>query len=835
MNHSRFSSDDLHDRLDDLSSVDEGSRYLHENDSIEESLDFRTLASTSFQRNNESSSIEFAETSNSGNILTYLYIPYPILITYPYNPTHKTFVSVFSSYEIENGGTRKSIIQPTLITIAPPHLIVHTTDSPKPSRYPFELILNRKNVEPEKVALSLNGLFFAFLLRRDLIIWNINEKKCWGTHRWSRSRMEVINDSGVQSSFSLSQMVMRRMSVRGLMGGYFDDDSENSSKESRLQDCYWLLNDHLIVISTYSAELYKLDYSQKILTKLKTFYSTSKQIIYTKFSNHILIIYEGKHVATVFHLDYISSTGSNFPSYSISKPSKIQFDVSSKDNFVYPEEISIHQIYNKSCILYICTKKQELSVFRSVEQYFTRKLTYNLFGAAGKYLVNVIDSLIFVHNVEDKLTMCYDIRWRERKPCAVPMCMDAYSTSLSDFKDNLLRSFRRDILGNEDDLNQSKTSSNTPGSPHPDSIMSDRDTILVDEAIAVSEISTSSLESDSIKDFPNEAIFRKKNMSSMDYESHYSDTDFNDVNQVRLYSKHWKAIEPNFIFDISTGCLFQLQFSLKDLQSCIRTNSEYLKFLLRRADGKQLFLDKFREIVQKGESIYEIKTILYDTNRRLKSFLKFKKNLGIRELGEHIQYPFPVINQTDIYSSILHPLEILQTSNPSRLINITIEYIHSLAELFIPIEPFLQKVLIQQLIENNDFGLLHEFVQYKVISDSKETATMIYRLSKKYPPAFQIAMDMLSRLKEYETMSEFLLDCGNVLHAIKMIHDHSIQISYEVVFEAVLKKKDIMLFYNAYEILRVLNKRTRGDAKFIPSDKISNIEEKFMKLFKNDN
>ena len=55
-------------------------------------------------------------------------------------------------------------------------------------------------------------------------------------------------------------------------------------------------------------------------------------------------------------------------------------------------------------------------------------------------------------------------------------------------------------------------------------------------------------------------------------------------------------------------------------------------------------------------------------------------------------------------------------------------------------------MVINLLIHNNRFYQLHQFLQYHVIADSVPVACQLLSLEQRYPPAGQLALDMLKRL-----------------------------------------------------------------------------------------
>ena len=83
---------------------------------------------------------------------------------------------------------------------------------------------------------------------------------------------------------------------------------------------------------------------------------------------------------------------------------------------------------------------------------------------------------------------------------------------------------------------------------------------------------------------------------------------------------------------------------------------------------------------------------------------------------------------------------------PKRLVAVLMEYIRSLNQQRIPVQHYLYEILINTLVHCNCFYQLHQFLQYHVISDSKPLACLMLSLDNVYPPAHQLALDMLKRL-----------------------------------------------------------------------------------------
>ena len=81
-----------------------------------------------------------------------------------------------------------------------------------------------------------------------------------------------------------------------------------------------------------------------------------------------------------------------------------------------------------------------------------------------------------------------------------------------------------------------------------------------------------------------------------------------------------------------------------------------------------------------------------------------------------------ILDEADLYSNLFCPLlEALGNSraNLKRIIAFILEYIRSLEEEQIPVQHFLNELLINLLVQNGSWYQLHQLLQYHVIADSK--------------------------------------------------------------------------------------------------------------------
>jgi len=150
----------------------------------------------------------------------------------------------------------------------------------------------------------------------------------------------------------------------------------------------------------------------------------------------------------------------------------------------------------------------------------------------------------------------------------------------------------------------------------------------------------------------------------------------------------------------------------------------------------------------------------------------------------HLLLAKVILDQSDLYSYFFTPLleraccnekAAVKRGRIQRLISILLEYSRSLEEQHIPVQHFLNEVLVDLLVQNEAWYQLHQLLQYHVISDSKPLACLLLSLESVYPAAGQLALDMLTRLRNSaEEICEILLSKNRVLSALQYASDRGL-------------------------------------------------------------
>ena len=182
-----------------------------------------------------------------------------------------------------------------------------------------------------------------------------------------------------------------------------------------------------------------------------------------------------------------------------------------------------------------------------------------------------------------------------------------------------------------------------------------------------------------------------------------------------------------------------------------------------------------------------------------------------------------------VYNRVFVPLVSELPSPPDarcarrrRLIASLCEWLHAQQQHMLPPDDASGALLLALLAEQKSYFQLHQFVQYHVVADSALLAAQLLELEEKYPPAAELALDMLRRLgaASNETVMAHLLAKGDLLGACRFIR-HQRLLAYPartLLAAAAARDDDPSLFAAVYSFFQQRNEVWRGSAAFLPEE-----------------
>ncbi|XP_006835083.1 PREDICTED: uncharacterized protein C18orf8 homolog isoform X2 [Chrysochloris asiatica] len=237
----------------------------------------------------------------------------------------------------------------------------------------------------------------------------------------------------------------------------------------------------------------------------------------------------------------------------------------------------------------------------------------------------------------------------------------------------------------------------------------------------------------------------------------------------KLYSSSWIVFQPDIIISASQGYLWNLQVKLQPIVNLLPDKGRLMDFLLQRKECKMVILSVCSQMLSEADraTLSVIAAVFDKLNHEYKKYLDAEQSYTVAaEAGQSRSHPplkrpvrtQAVVDQSDMYT---HVLSVLTEEVPHKfVIAVLMEYIRSLNQFQIAVQHYLHELVIKTLVQHNCFYMLHQFLQYHVLSDSKPLACLLLSLESFYPPAHQLSLDMLKMLQ-----SRLKTTCFSILYS----------------------------------------------------------------------
>ncbi|KAG8442188.1 hypothetical protein GDO86_011112 [Hymenochirus boettgeri] len=313
----------------------------------------------------------------------------------------------------------------------------------------------------------------------------------------------------------------------------------------------------------------------------------------------------------------------------------------------------------------------------------------------------------------------------------------------------------------------------------------------------------------------------------------------------KLYSSSWIVFQPDIIISASEGYLWYLRIKLQPIVHLLPDKGRLMDFLLQRKDCKSVILSVCSQMLAESNRapLPVIATVFDKLNCEYKKYLEAEHSYTLAvetsqgRSNALLRRPVrgqAVIDQSDMYTHVLSVFTDTKEAPHKFIIAVLMEYIRSLNQFQIPVQHYLYELVIKTLVHHNLFYMLHQFLQYHVLSDSKPLACLLLSLESIYPPAHQLSLDMLKRLSTAnDEIVEVLLSKQQVLAALRFVrstggHDNA---SARKFLDAAKQTSDDMLFYTIFRFFEQRNQRLRGNANFTPGEHCEEHVAFFKQLF----
>ncbi|KOO52996.1 hypothetical protein Ctob_010768 [Chrysochromulina tobinii] len=273
-----------------------------------------------------------------------------------------------------------------------------------------------------------------------------------------------------------------------------------------------------------------------------------------------------------------------------------------------------------------------------------------------------------------------------------------------------------------------------------------------------------------------------------------------------LYSPHWTFVAPDLVVDPQAGRVGQLRI---DLHTIVRSSIDkacLLQFLLARTHCADVILDVFSKSIAEQEELPTLAR-MFDLVHAA-----YARQLLIR----HAVVSAPALGSASPASKVLT------------------EFLLSQQQHSLPTNAGIGTLALMLLGEQGSFYQMHQLVQFMLVPDSIELAMRLLSFEPKYPPAAELAIDMLQRLGPgaVETLMECLMRRGLLLAACRLLRSQRM-VLYPArrLLQAAFESGDATLFAAVYTHFEQRNEVWRGSKAFAPEEGCAEYVAKFEEMF----
>uniref|UniRef100_T1GGT8 Mic1 domain-containing protein n=1 Tax=Megaselia scalaris TaxID=36166 RepID=T1GGT8_MEGSC len=276
-----------------------------------------------------------------------------------------------------------------------------------------------------------------------------------------------------------------------------------------------------------------------------------------------------------------------------------------------------------------------------------------------------------------------------------------------------------------------------------------------------------------------------------------------------LYSKNWVLFQPNIVIDAQLGCMWYLDLKLEPLMTLIADKVRLSEFLLQRSLGKPILLRVLRNLISEPFN-GSLLTCFEIPSPFPNSSTDEPKNDSKASCSP--PKAKVIITQNEMCLQVFQHLEEKPFTE-----DILMVYLQSLSKYKIPAEDEISKMIIKELIRNENYKTLLLLVEFSLICETKSMACFLLSYSKLSPIINQTALDMLRKISANEIILEVLLEHGQVIDALRIAKSlpNSDSISARKYLEAAQKSGDANIFYNVFKYFQQRNLKQRGKVDFL--------------------
>eukprot|EP00808_Paulinella_micropora_P007457 g61928.t1 len=192
-----------------------------------------------------------------------------------------------------------------------------------------------------------------------------------------------------------------------------------------------------------------------------------------------------------------------------------------------------------------------------------------------------------------------------------------------------------------------------------------------------------------------------------------------------------------------------------------------------------------------------------------------------------------IVTQREMISHLFLPAS--RTLSPAVVVPVLTEYLRSLHRFRLQADPLLHALLVELLLCEKRYHEIHQHLQYHVLADSLPLAHRLLALQHEYPPAFQLALDMLYRLQAFPTLLRTFLSMKKPVAGLKLVsHKSGLFLEPGLSprdFLSVAMEGEDVAFFSVFTFFQKRNLHRRGTKEFAKEEGCDHFAAEFARRF----
>ena len=254
-------------------------------------------------------------------------------------------------------------------------------------------------------------------------------------------------------------------------------------------------------------------------------------------------------------------------------------------------------------------------------------------------------------------------------------------------------------------------------------------------------------------------------------------------------------VDQDICMDMHEGCCYRRDIQPLELLFSQDDLTERMLFILRRSGYKLDALNYLKDQIMQQVRISSLSSLFETISKVYREAalerqsptriyrLSKAESRSIAESEIKVESCTTVILQIDMHAVVLLDVyenqrlgseESQRKLDPNYVTAVLLEYQRSLVDADIIVNPNVQLLIAQQLEKTGNYCLLQSMLQYRILSDSQEISHLLIRVANpaayaRYPPALQLAVDMLLRLGDYKEIATLLVERNMAYEVIVLL------------------------------------------------------------------